>query len=177
MSTAWTTIFPKTKTLLISRPGSLITFQGFCLTSLATWLAAQKARTSSRGQPMRPSVFLQCVGRLVSIFSTLFAIKADQHYQYFTMEWTFSCHDKWSDPYLYFSLAHNLKTLPHIQIFFYISNHCSPIGCRAHNWGMGQALQNGCYRLLSASRGGAMGYSREGIRVRPSNCNTTLCLG
>ena len=59
---------------------------GLTLNQYTTWLAAQKARTSSRGHH-RGLCVIQCGGWLTPIFSTLFAIRADKRHRYCMMEW------------------------------------------------------------------------------------------
>ena len=56
----------KLKPTVGSQPGSILTFQDLHLTCITTWLAAQKARTSSSGQPERPSVCLYSVDMAVA---------------------------------------------------------------------------------------------------------------
>ena len=59
---------------------------GLTLTQYTTWLAAQKARTSSWGHH-RGLCVIQCGGWLTPIFSTLFAIRVDKRHRCCKMEW------------------------------------------------------------------------------------------
>ena len=69
MLTAPITINPESKSLFWDPdPGPSLPGLNARLTSDATWLAAQKPRTSSRGHPERPSaLYIQCGGWLVPI--------------------------------------------------------------------------------------------------------------
>ena len=59
---------------------------GLTLNQYTTWLAAQKARTSSRGHH-RGVCIIQCGGWLRPVFSTLFAIRVNKRHWYRMMEW------------------------------------------------------------------------------------------
>ena len=77
---------PWKKPAVGSQPRSIPHLQGLTLNQQTTWLATQKARTSSRGHH-RGLWVIQCGGWLMPIFSTLFAIRIDKCHWYCTMEW------------------------------------------------------------------------------------------